>query len=260
MHDTDLVQYEVDGHTARIWLNRPEKKNAFNLAMIAKMLRSFDAADDNPAVRVIILRGRGGTLCAGMDLAEVMETGDVNRECHKAFLDVCNRVASARKPTIAVVEGYLTGGGHSLMTNCDFAIATEDAKLGDFYQRRGLIGAANAYYFLPRILGIRKAKELILTGKLLTGTEAAEWGLVNEAVPAAELDVAVDRLFGQLVSKSPFAIEIAKMSLDRALDLDWASFLAIQELSSYHLVERSDDAREGINAFLEKRQPQFEGR
>ena len=75
MHDTDLVQYEVDGHTARIWLNRPEKKNAFNLAMIAKMLRSFDAADDNPAVRVIILRGRGGTLCAGMDLAEVMETG-----------------------------------------------------------------------------------------------------------------------------------------------------------------------------------------
>jgi enoyl-CoA hydratase len=258
--DTDLIQYEVDGHVARIWLNRPEKKNAFTLAMIKRMRASFMAAQQNPDVRAIILRGRGGTLCAGVDLAEVMESGEVSRDDHEPYLDLCNTVAKSTKPTIAVVEGYLTGGGHSLVINCDFAIASTEAKLGDYYMRRGLIGAGNAYYWLPRIVGLRRAKQLVLTGMLLSGVEAAQWGLVTSAVAPEELDDAVEALLAQLVDKSPLAMEIAKRALDRSMDLDWASFQVMQEFSSDYIISPSYDAREGISAFLEKRDPQFKGR
>jgi enoyl-CoA hydratase len=260
MTDSDPVQYEVDGHTVRIWLNRPEKKNAFTLAMIDTMRRFFAQAQRDPDVRVIVLRGRGGTLCAGVDLSEVMASGEVSRDDHQPYLELCNTVAKSRKPTIAVIEGFLTGGGHSLVINCDFAIASTEAKMGDYYMRRGLIGAGNAYYWLPRIVGMRRAKNLILTGRLLTGSEAAEWGLVTEAVPPAELDQAVERLIAQLVDKSPLAMEMAKLALDRSLDMDWESFQAMQELSSDRIISPSYDAHEGISAFLEKRAPQFKGR
>jgi enoyl-CoA hydratase/carnithine racemase len=260
MSDSDPIQYEVTGQVARIWLNRPEKRNAFTLAMIDEMRRLFASAQKDPQVRVILLRGRGGTLCAGMDLDEVMASGTVTRADHEPYLALCNAIGGSRKPTVAVVEGYLTGGGHSLTLNCDFVIAAEDAKLGDFYQRRGLVGAGNAYYWLPRMVGMRRAKKLILTGALLTGAEAADWGLVTEAVPAADLDRAVERLVGQLVDKSPLAMEIGKITLERSFDLDWASFQTMQELASDHVVSTSYDAQEGITAFLEKRKPEFEGR
>lgn len=260
MTDRELVQYEVDGHAARIWLNRPEKKNAFTLAMIRTMRDCFAQAQRDPGVRVIVLRGRGGTLCAGVDLSEVMASGEVSRDDHRPYLELCNTVAKSRKPTIAVVEGYLTGGGHSLVVNCDFAVASTEAKLGDFYMRRGLIGAGNAYYWLPRIVGMRRAKSLILTGRLLSGQEAAEWGLVTEAVPPQEVDRAVEQLIGQLADKSPLAMEVAKLALDRSMDMDWETFQVMQEFSADRIISPSYDAHEGISAFLEKRAPQFKGR
>jgi len=260
MADRELVQYEVDGHAARIWLNRPEKKNAFTLSMVGAMRDYFAEAQRDPDVRVIVFRGRGGTLCAGVDLSEVMASGEVSRDDHQPYLELCNTVAKSRKPTIAVIEGYLTGGGHSLVINFDFAIASTEAKLGDYYMRRGLIGAGNAYYWLPRIIGMRRAKSLILTGRLLTGQEAADWGLVTEAVPPQEVDHAVEQLIGELTDKSPLAMEIAKLSLDRSIDMDWETFQVMQEFSSDRIISLSHDAHEGISAFLEKRAPQFKGR
>jgi enoyl-CoA hydratase len=256
MSDYDRIQYEVDEHIARIWLNRPEKKNAFTRKMIGQMRAAIETAENDHEVRVIVFRGRGNTFSAGVDLAEALQGDDLSAD-HAPWLDVCTRIAKSKKPTVAVVEGYLVGGAHALMTNCDFAIASADARIGDFFIKRGLIGAANAYYWLPRMVGIRRARELVMTGKLLSGTEAAEWGLVNMAAPAEELDGVVDKFVSDLADKSGFTLKIAKMVLDRSLDLDFDSFSTMQELSSYFIVERSHDAREGIAAFVEKRSPEW---
>ena len=117
-------------------------------------------------------------------------------------------------------EGYTTAGGFEIMINCDFSIASEDAKIGDFHIRRALFGGAGPIYRVPRILGERRAKELMLTGKLLTGREAYEWGLVNDVAPAEELDECVDSFVAQLADKSPFQMAITKMTLNRGLDAD----------------------------------------
>ncbi len=259
MSDDDRIQYELGDRVARIWFNRPEKRNAFTRQMMLELSDAVSAAESDPKARVIVFRGRGGTLCSGADLDEAIHSQDLSAD-HAPWLTLCTQIAKTKKPTIAVVEGYLVGGGHGLVVNCDLAVATTDARIGDFFMNRGLIGAANAYYWLPRMIGLRRTRELVLTGRLLSGVEAAEWGLVNLAVPPGKIDEAVDKLVSELTNKSGFALQIAKMVLDRSLDLDFDSFTTMQELSSYYVVERSHDAREGIAAFVEKRAPHWQDR
>ena len=144
------------------------------------------------------------------------------------------------------------------MINSDFAIAADDAKIGDFHMRRALFGGAGPIYRLPRILGERRAKELMLTGKLLTGLEAKEWGLVNDSAPAAELDDCVDRFVATLADKSPFQMSITKMTLNRSLDADTDTLMVLERLA-VGVTLNSNDAAEGVAAFLEKRDPVWTG-
>src|SRR6266508_4315481 len=161
MVEAEPIQYEVDGHVARIWLNRPHKRNSVSQQLLQELDEARIRAENDPEVRVIVIRGREGTFCSGFDLDEL--------------------------------QGDFIG-----------SIATEDAKIGDFHIRRALFGGAGPIYRVPRILGERKAKELMLTGKLLSGREAYEWGLVNACAPAEELDACVDDFVANLVDKSPF--------------------------------------------------------
>ena len=136
----------------------------------------------------MVIRGREGTFCSGFDLDELQgdfigSTGGV-RDRAALGPDLRRDLPLARSRRSAVLEGYTTAGGFEIMINCDFAIAADDAKIGDFHMRRALFGGAGPIYRLPRILGERRAKELMLTGKLLTGREAKEWGLVNDCAPA----------------------------------------------------------------------------
>jgi enoyl-CoA hydratase/carnithine racemase len=144
------------------------------------------------------------------------------------------------------------------MINCDFAVASEDALIGDFHMRRALFGGAGPIYRLPRILGERKAKELMLSGKLLTGIEAKEWGLVNDCAPADELDDCVDRFVAQFSDKSPFQMAITKMTLNKSLDSDTATLMVMERLA-VGVTLNSNDAAEGVAAFLEKRDPVWTG-
>ena len=144
------------------------------------------------------------------------------------------------------------------MINCDFAIAADDAKIGDFHMRRALFGGAGPIYRLPRILGERRAKELMLTGKLLTGLEAKEWGLVNDSAPADELDDCVERFVATLADKSPFQMSITKMTLNRSLDADTDTLMVLERLA-VGVTLNSNDAAEGVAAFLEKREPVWTG-
>jgi enoyl-CoA hydratase/carnithine racemase len=256
--ETGVIQYEVDGHVGSIWLNRPEKRNALNAKMAAELDEMIRAADADPNIRVIVVRGRGGTFCAGMDVKEIQDKY-FELPGHAEWLRTANRLRSAKTPSVAVLEGHVVGGAHSLMMCFDFAIASTEAKLGDYYIHRGIVGGVNAIYQIPRVIGLRKAKELIFTGKLLSGTEAAEWGLVNLAVTPDKLDEAVRNFVAELADKSPFTMSVAKRLLNSSLDVDFEGYLAMQDFA-IHTVLHSEDEREGVAAFLEKRKPQWKGR
>jgi len=259
--ETEPIQYEVDGHVARIWLNRPHKRNSVSQQLLQEVDEARIRAENDPEVRVIVIRGREGTFCSGFDLDELQ--GDfigssAAYEIAQRSARICDSIFRSPKPSVAVLEGYTTAGGFEIMINCDFAIATEDAKIGDFHMRRALFGGAGPIYRLPRILGERKAKELMLTGKLLTGLEAYEWGLVNAVAPADQLDETVEEFVSHLGDKSPFQMAITKMCLNRSLDSDTDTLMLVERLA-VGVTLNSHDAAEGVAAFLEKREPAWTG-
>ena len=259
--EVEPIQYEVDGHVARIWLNRPHKRNSVSQQLLQELDEARIRAENDPEVRVIVIRGREGTFCSGFDLDELQ--GDfigssAAYEIAQRSARICDSIFRSPKPSVAVLEGYTTAGGFEIMINCDFAIATEDAKIGDFHMRRALFGGAGPIYRLPRILGERKAKELMLTGKLLTGLEACEWGLVNAVAPADRLDETVEEFVSHLADKSPFQMAITKMCLNRSLDADTDTLMLVERLA-VGVTLNSNDAAEGVAAFLEKREPAWTG-
>ncbi len=259
--EVEPIQYEVDGHVARIWLNRPHKRNSVSQQLLQELDDAVRRAEADPDVRVMVFRGRDGTFCSGFDLDELQ--GDfIGRsgawEIAQRSARICDGIFRSAKPSVAVLEGYTTAGGFEIMINCDFAIAAEDALIGDFHMRRALFGGAGPIYRLPRIMGERKAKELMLTGKLLTGVEAKEWGLVNDVAPTDELDACVDRFVAQLADKSPFQMSITKMTLNRSLDADTDTLMVLERLA-VGVTLNSNDAAEGVAAFLEKRDPVWTG-
>lgn len=254
------VDFERDGHVARVWFNRVHRKNALTVAVLARIEQIAAEVDADPELRVMVLRGRGGTFCSGFDLDDLQENflGKHSLEIAVLGAQACERIYSMRTPSVAVLEGYVTAGGFEMMLACDFAITAASAMIGDFHIRRGLIGGAGPIYRVPRLIGIRKTKELLLTGKLLTGAEAFDWGLVNRVAPDDELDAAVDAFIGDLTDKSPLTMWITKMAIDRSLDADTESLMVIERLAA-GLVMQSQDAKEGVAAFLEKRPPTWSG-
>ena len=259
--EEDVIQYEVEDYVAHIWLNRPHKRNCVSAQLMRELGDAVRRADADDDVRVIVLRGRGNTFCSGYDLDELQDEFLRRSSAIEVAYDSAHFVDGifkAKKPSVAVLEGYTTAGGFEIMINCDFAIAAEDALIGDFHIRRSLFGGAGPIYRLPRILGLRKAKELMLTGKLLTGREAYEWGLVNDVAPAAELDACVTRFVSELTDKSPFAMWITKMAINQGLDADQGTLMVLEHFCSA-VAMYSNDAAEGVAAFLGKREPVWTG-
>ena len=206
MIDTDHIILEKDGEVARVWLNRPHKKNAVTVELLHRLDEIIVEVDEDPELKVLVLRGRGNTFCSGFDLDELLANYVGNTMAMEVAIlsaKVCDRLYSMKKPSVAVLEGYVTAGGFELMISCDFAVADDDAKIGDFHIRRALFGGAGPIYRLPRMIGIRKTKELMLTGKLLSGKEAVDFDLINASAPAAELDQLVADFIAPLVGQEP---------------------------------------------------------
>lgn len=254
------VELERDGAVARVWLNRPQKKNALTVDVLHRLEEIAAEVDADPDLRVMVLRGRAGTFCSGFDLDDLQSTFLGKHALEIAVLGarVCDRLYSMRTPSIAVIEGHATAGGFEMLLACDFAIAADSARIGDFHVRRALIGGAGPIYRVPRLIGIRRTKELLLTGKLLSGQQAADWGLVNAVAPADRLDEAVDAFAADLTDKSPLTVWITKMAIDRSLDADTESLMLIERLAAT-VVMQSDDAQEGVAAYLDKRAPVWSG-
>ena len=159
---------------ATIWLNRPEVKNCVNWVLLQQFGEMLERAERDPDVRVVLIRGRGHTFCAGADLkmldAEFLGTTNNSVEIAQVSARIWGRAFNLAKPTVAVVEGYAVAGGFELMISCDFAVVADDAKIGDYHIRRALFGGAGPIYRLPRYIGLRRTKELLLTGKLLSAS------------------------------------------------------------------------------------------
>lgn len=262
--EKDVIQYEVaDNGIATIWLNRPYKRNCVSPQLLKELGEAVDRAEADDNALAVVFRGRGNTFCSGADLdllvSPVLHTSSSSLDLAIVSARTYNHIFNLKKPTIAAVEGYAVAGGFELMISCDFALATSEAKIGDFHIRRALFGGAGPIYRLPRMIGIRRAKELMLTGKLLTGDQCADWGLVNASAPAAEFDALIQDFCAPLIDKSSFCMWMTKMAVNRGLDADTESLITLETMTC-NVVHHSDDAKEGVKAFLEKRKPHWTGR
>ena len=257
--DLSTVTFRVDGGIARIVLNRPQQLNAISPGLLEDLGRACDAIERDPGVKVVALTAAGRAFCAGADLKTVKElspdpvrwSGFIGH-WHRVF----DRIEALAVPVIAGVHGLALAGGLELLLVADLVVADEEARLGDQHANFGLVAGGGGSQRLPRLIGARRAKELMLLGGWLTARQALEWGLVNRVAPAGTLAEAVDEWAGAIAAKSVSASRTVKALVARAGDLDLASGLAVErELVGHHM--RSPDAAEGLAAFAEKRTPVF---
>jgi enoyl-CoA hydratase len=262
--EKDVIQYELgDNGILTIWLNRPHKRNCVSPQLLRELEAAVDQAAKDDAALAVVFRGRGNTFCSGADLDQlvgpVLHESSVSLQLAIDSARTYDKIFNMRKPTIAAVEGYAVAGGFELMISCDFALASSEARVGDFHIRRALFGGAGPIYRLPRMIGMRKSKELMLTGKLLSGDECVEWGLMNASASPDKFDQLIQDFCAPLIDKSPFCMWMTKMALNRGLDADTNSLITLETMTC-NVVHHSDDAKEGVAAFLEKRKPVWTGK
>jgi methylglutaconyl-CoA hydratase len=239
-------------HTTILTLNRPERRNSLTIELMNELTSAIDAAENDNTQRILVLRGAGASFCTGMDLKEVSEPEKAH-ESAGLVAKTLLAISQTRLVTIAQVHGAAVAGGAGIMSACDFVIAAEGTKFGYPEVRRGLV-AANVMTFLRRQLHERHIRELLLTGELIEAPRALEIGLVNRVVPTAELEAAVQQLIATVLQNAPGALMHAK----RLLEQLWATSVKqdIERALGHHMQAReSAEAREGVSAFLEKRQP-----
>jgi enoyl-CoA hydratase len=257
--DLRCVIYEMDGGVARMILNRPSRMNAVSPELLEDLDRVCETVERDRQVKVVTLTGAGRAFCAGADLKVVQELSP-DPERWRGFMDlwhrVYNRIEALPQPVIAGVNGLALAGGLELVLVCDLAVADEGAKIGDQHANFGLVAGGGGSQRLPRVIGLRRAKELMLLGGWLSAREALQWGLVNRVAPAGQLSKTLDEMAGALAALSGSASRTVKTLANRALDVDLGAGLALEKaLVADHM--RSADAREGLRAFVEKRKPQF---
>jgi enoyl-CoA hydratase/carnithine racemase len=249
--------YHVENNTARITINREQQRNAITPEAITLFLDYLDRAEKDDAVRAVLITGAGDkAFCTGAQLGESMSCE--GRNVFADYAQLLNRIASFPKPTMARVKGYCLAGGMGFMLACDIVIATDDSVFGTPEVNVGLwpmmIGAL-IFRNVPR----KKAMEMILLAERINAADALSMGLITRITSAEKLDSAVETVLKSLAAKSPIGMKIGKEAFHKAADMPLAE--ALEFLSGKLLeVASTDDAREGITAFMEKRQPVFTGR
>ena len=240
-------------------LNRPDKRNALSRALITELDRLVERVGHDPHIRAVVLTGAGTVFCAGMDLKEAAEErGGAEAEQHavvtlQEYADLIQRVHTLPKPTIAALNGDALAGGAGLMAACDFAVASEQARIGYPEVLRGMVPAV-VMFDLTRLIGDRRARQLLLSGDLISATIAFNWGLVNQVTTPEKCLAEAIRIGRDLATAAPLAVAAIKRLLDetegRPKSLRGAAAVSAA-------IRVSDEAQEGILAFLEKRPPRW---
>jgi 2-(1,2-epoxy-1,2-dihydrophenyl)acetyl-CoA isomerase len=256
------VLVEVAESIATLTLNRPEARNALDLQMRDELEGSLRELESDATVRVLVLTGAGGHFCAGGDVKLMRAsrpTAAEGRRRVESMNRAIQRLADFPTPTIAMVDGVAVGAGCNLALACDLVVASDRARFGEVFARIGLVPDAGGVYFLPRRVGLARAKELCFTAEVIDAGEALRIGLVNRVVAADALAEETRTLARRIAEGPPRVHAMAKSLLNRSLDLDLPTSLAWEALVQSTLIE-SDDHREGLAAFFEKRSPRFGSR
>ena len=269
---SDDVVRRIEGGGAWITLNRPDAGNAMTAAMREQITAWLEAASGDPLVRVVVIMGTGEKgFCTGADLrggstppperpegTPARIVGDVARVIRVGWQRLVGAILDCEKPVIAGVNGTAAGGGMHLALACDLVIAAEEARFIEVFVRRGIAPDAGGAYLLTRLVGPQRAKELFFFGDDVPAARAADIGLVNKVVPRAELEKTVTEWAERLAAGPTKAIGFAKWLANRALDSDRATSFW-EEGYAQELVNATEDAREGMMSFAERRSPEFKG-
>ena len=258
----EAIRYEVQDGVLTITLNRPERLNAFNGQMAAEMMEAFDRADGDDDIGAIILTGEGRGFCAGADLSSGGDTFARSNEDLEAYRDgggvLSLRIYALRKPIIAAINGPAVGVGITMTLPMDVRLASTEARMGFVFVRRGMVPEACSSYFLPRLVGMGRASEWTLTGRVFPAAEALEAGLVNRVLPPEDLLPAARELASEIVANtSPVSVTLTRHMLWKALDAESPMAAHRVESKGIYTRGRSADAREGVVSFLEKRPAEF---
>jgi len=249
--DFENIIVSKEDNVTTITINRPEILNALDKKTLGELSDAIEGVGKDDDTRALIITGSGRGFCSGADFKS--GSADVPK-----FHEIIKGLTRLEKPVIASLNGAATGAGCDIALACDIRIASEDARFSEIFVKRALAPDAG-HYFLPRLVGVGKAKELIFTGDIIDAKEAEQIGLVNKVVPPEDLEGATKELATRLAMGPTKAIGMAKIAINKALESDLDSSLDYT-LSATNTLMKTKDFREGVAAFLQKRKPKFRGK
>ena len=261
----EQIQYEVADQILTITLNRPEKLNAFTGVMMNELIRAFDRADEDDDVRAVIVTGAGRGFCAGSDLSGGADSFDNEQRMQESLEEhrdagglVTLRIFESKKPVIAAINGPAVGIGITMTLPMDIRIASESAKMGFVFARRGITPEACSGWFLPRAVGISRALEWVMTGRVFPAQEALEGGLVSRVVPPEQLLPAAKRLAREIAENtSAVSVALSRQMMWKMLGADHPMEAHKIDSKCIFYMGKSPDCYEGVTSFLEKRPAKF---
>lgn len=252
-----IIVTKQEGY-AIVQLNRPEVLNALNIKLMEELVGALEELDSDGDVRCIVLTGNEKAFAAGADIKEMADATAVEMLLRDQFAR-WDRIRKLKKPLIAAVSGFALGGGCELVMSCDMVIASETAKFGQPEINIGVIPGAGGTQRLTRAVGKVKAMEMVMTGRMISAEEALRWGLINKVVPAEYYLEEAKAWAKEIAAKPPVAIRLAKEAVLKAFDTTIEAGLEF-ERKNFYLLFASEDQKEGMKAFTEKRKPEWKGR
>jgi enoyl-CoA hydratase/carnithine racemase len=268
----DTIRHEVFGGVHKLVLNRPERMNAINEQLIQECLDVMERVATDAGARVLVLSGEGRGFCAGADVSMMDDTlvreksGDskwgsdeIRQKLRMRFQVLTRDLYRLPVPTIAVVRGAAVGGGMDLACACDIVIGSEFALFMVAYTKRGLFQDLGGFWLVPRVIGYRKAVELVYTARFVEAVEAEKIGLLTRFVPDNAIQGHVDELVAELSAQPAIALRLGKLMMQRTQNMEMETAFEMGAIATT-ITETSEDFRESITAFLEKREPDFQGR
>ena len=262
----DGLDITFDGGVLRLHLNRPDKRNALSDVMMAAMIDAVDGAGRDEAVRVILISAAGDHFCSGFDILtrnsgdeKRPRVGSIQRRLPSQAHRLIPLILSTQTPVVCRVQGWCAGIGLNIALAADFTVAADDARFWMPFVDRGFTADSGSSWLLPRRIGDVHARDMLMLARVVDGSEAAGWGMVHRIVPAAELDASVDEVVAQLAGSATVAVGLTKWLINSGRESSLLAHLQ-NEAFAMELSSRSEDFREGLAAFREKRDPDFQGR
>lgn len=255
------ILLHIENQIATITMNRPERYNAFVRDMALAIHEALDQCSEDDNVRCIVITGAGKAFCSGQDLNEVVDPDgpELQKIVSQHFNPIIERIRAINKPCIAAVNGVAAGAGANIALACDFVIAKESASFIQAFSKIGLIPDSGGTYFLPRIVGMQKATELMMLGEKLSAKEAQAMDMIYKAVEDDKFSEELDILAAKLSQLPTKALGMIKRAINSSIGNDLAKQLAIEEQLQF-AASQTDDYKEGVAAFLEKRKANFKGK